>query len=145
MQDCLDIRSDPFASSDKLQLNSISGARGVSPREGKRHPSTPVLSTYGNTWDDSGSGEPRVVNIDLESDRSGSDVLRFPRRTRTERYGNDAIAPPSTSSQPSQASGYIKRRRMQALSDPRAFYPRPNVTSLSFSIFASLRIVDSKF
>lgn len=66
IQDCLDIESDPFASSDRLQLNSISGARSVSPRENKRHPSTPVLSTYGNIWDDSGSSDPGVVKIDLE-------------------------------------------------------------------------------
>jgi hypothetical protein len=97
IQDCLDIESDPFASSDKLQLNSISGARSMSPCEDKRHPGTPVLSTYGNIWDDSDSSDPGVVNIDLESDSSGSDVLRSPHRTRTKRYGNDAIAPPSTS------------------------------------------------
>jgi hypothetical protein len=66
MQGCLDIESDSFASSDKLQLNSISGTRSVSPREDKRHPSTPVLSTYGNIWDDSDSSDPGVVKIALE-------------------------------------------------------------------------------
>jgi hypothetical protein len=63
IQDCLDIESDPFASSDKLQLNSISGARSMSPCEDKRHPGTPVLSTYGNIWDDSDSSDPGVVNM----------------------------------------------------------------------------------
>ena len=102
-----------------------------------------------------------MVNVDQESDSSGSDVLRFPRRTRTKRHCNDALASPSISPQPSQASGRSKRRRQagaeQSPSPPTAYVvipPAPkHLTSLSFStparhrpvtFLASSRVVDSK-
>ena len=165
--DGLDVASDPFAPSDKLQTNPVSGARSLSPRDDQRNLSTPIVSTYGNIWDHAGSSNLSQADTDPESDSSGSDVLRFPRRTRARKHGDDALASPSPSPQPSQASEHSKRRHrlrrgqagvQQSASPPTAYVvipPTPkHMTSSStrtparnrpITCLASSQIVDSKF
>lgn len=165
-QGFFDLETDWFAPTDTIQPNPISSAQSLSPHEDQRHADTAIVSNYGSTWNDPGFGDPVVVDVDQESDSSGSDVLRFPRRTRTKRHCNDALASPSISPQPSQASGRSKRRPRlrrrqagveQSPSPPTAYVvipPAPkHLTSLSFStparhhpvtFLASSRVVDSK-
>jgi hypothetical protein len=166
IQDFLDLETDWFVPTNTIQPNRISGAQSLSPHEDQRHADTAIVSNYGNTWNDPGFSDPVVVNVDQESDSSGSDVLQFPRRSRTKRHCNDTLASPSISPQPSQASGYSKRRRRlrrrqagaeQSPSPPTAYVvipPAPkHLTSLSIStparhrpvtFLASSRVVDSK-
>lgn len=166
IQDFLDLETDWFAPTNTIQPNRISSAQNLSPHEDQRHADTAIVGNYGNTWNDPGFSDPVVVNVDQESDSSGSDVLRFPRRTRTKRHCNDALASPSISPQPSQASGCSKRRRRlrrrqagaeQSPSPPIAYVVIPPVpkhlTTLSISnparrrpvtFLASARVVDSK-
>ena len=166
IQDFLDLETDWFAPTNTIQPNRISGAQNLSPHEDQRHADTAIVGNYGNAWNDPGFSDQVVVNVDQESDSSGSDVLRFPRRSRTKRHCNDTLASPSISPQPSQASGCSKRRRRlrrrqagaeQSPSPPTAYVvipPAPkHLTSLSFStparhplvtFLASSRVVNSK-
>jgi hypothetical protein len=81
IQDFLDLETDWFAPTDTLQPNPISGAQSLSP-----HEDSDIVSSYGNTWNDPGFSDPVAVNMDQEDDSSGSDVIRFPRRSRTKRH-----------------------------------------------------------
>ncbi|GAB7336757.1 hypothetical protein MBLNU13_g10850t1 [Cladosporium sp. NU13] len=117
IQDFLDLETDWFAPTDTIQPNPISGAQSLSP-----HEDSDIVSSYGNTWNDPGFSDPVAVDMDQEDDSSGSDVIRFPRRTPSKRHSRGDVG---------FGEGGLALSDYRVLRPPTlSFLPRPSILPL---------------